>query len=151
MSENYMIFVWLGLTVVFALLEAASAQLTTIWFALGSVVAFVLALCGVKNVTVQIIVFLAVSLASLILTRPFVKKILHKRTEATNADRNVGEIGITLSEINNLEARGEVKVNGSVWTARSKGDEPIPAGVKIRVVKIDGVKLIVETAEEPAE
>ena len=147
MSENYMIFVWLGLTVIFALLEAASAQLTTIWFALGSVAAFVLALCGVKSLTVQIVVFVAVSVVALIGTRPFVKKILNKRTEATNADRNIGETGVTLSEINNLEARGEAKVNGSIWTARSATDDPIPEGTKIRVVKIDGVKLIVETIE----
>ena len=139
-----MIYIWLGLTVVFALLEAVSPQLTTIWFALGSVVAFILALCGVKSITVQAIVFVAVSVIALIATRPLVKKVLQKRIEPTNADRNIGETGITLSEINNLEGKGEVNVKGTVWTARSADDTPIPQGVKVRVLRIDGVKLIIE-------
>lgn len=144
MSENMMLYVWLGLTVVFALLEGMSAQLTTVWFALGSLVAFILALCGVESIALQAIVFVAVSVVSLIATRPLVKKILHKRVEPTNADRNIGETAITLSEINNLEGKGEVNVRGTVWTARGIDDEPIPEGTKVRVIRIDGVKLIVE-------
>ena len=147
MPESMMIYVWLGLVVIFALLEAASAQLTTVWFACGALVSFILTLCGVKSITVQVIVFLAVSVLALILTRPLVKKVLHKRVEATNADRYIGETGITLTEINNIDGKGEVKVNGTVWTARSLTEEPIPRGVKVRVKRIDGVKLIVEIVE----
>ncbi|MBQ6022842.1 MAG: NfeD family protein [Clostridia bacterium] len=140
-----MIYVWIALTVVFVIAEAATAQLTTVWFALGSVVALILAACGVESLTVQIIVFIAVSAITLIATRPLVKKMLKKKVVATNADRNIGETGITLSEINNLEATGEVKVKGVVWTARSENGDVIPKGVKVRVKKIEGVKLIVET------
>jgi membrane protein implicated in regulation of membrane protease activity len=93
---------------------------------------------------VQIVVFIAVSAISLIATRPLVKKMLQKRVVATNADRNIGETGITISEINNLEAKGEVKVKGVVWTARSDNGEVIPEGSKVRVKTIEGVKLIVE-------
>lgn len=145
MADNVMIYVWIALTVVFVIAEAATAQLTTVWFALGSVVALILAACGVESLTVQIIVFIAVSAITLIATRPLVKKMLKKRVVATNADRNIGETGITLSEINNLEATGEVKVKGVVWTARSENGDVIPEGVKVRVKKIEGVKLIVES------
>lgn len=145
MADNVMIYVWIALTVVFVIAEAATAQLTTVWFALGSVVALILAACGVESLTVQIIVFIAVSAITLIATRPLVKKMLKKKVVATNADRNIGETGITLSEINNLEATGEVKVKGVVWTARSENGDVIPKGVKVRVKKIEGVKLIVET------
>lgn len=145
MADNVMIYVWIALTVVFVIAEAATAQLTTVWFALGSVVALILAACGVESLTVQIIVFIAVSAITLIATRPLVKKMLKKRVVATNADRNIGETGITLSEINNLEATGEVKVKGVVWTARSENGDVIPEGVKVRVNRIEGVKLIVET------
>ena len=145
MADNVMIYVWIALTVVFVIAEAATAQLTTVWFALGSVVALILTACGVESLTVQIIVFIAVSAITLIATRPLVKKRLKKRVVATNADRNIGETGITLSEINNLEATGEVKVKGVVWTARSENGDVIPEGVKVRVKKIEGVKLIVET------
>ncbi len=145
MADNVMIYVWIALTVVFVIAEAATAQLTTVWFALGSVVALILAACGVESLTVQIIVFIAVSAITLIATRPLVKKMLKKKVVATNADRNIGETGITLSEINNLEATGEVKVKGVVWTARSENGDVIPEGSKVRVKKIEGVKLIVES------
>ena len=145
MADNVMIYVWIALTIVFVIAEAATAQLTTVWFALGSVVALILAACGVQSLAVQIIVFIAVSAITLIATRPLVKKMLNKRVVATNADRNIGETGITLSEINNLEAKGEVKVKGVVWTARSENGDVIPEGSTVRVKNIEGVKLIVET------
>ena len=144
MSENIMIFVWLGLTIVFAVIEGATAQLTTIWFAVGSVASFILALCGVKSVPVQVIVFIVVSVVSLIATRPLVKKIIHKNVEPTNADRNIGETGVTVTEINNLLGTGEVNLKGTIWTARSTTDEVIPQDAQVKVIKIEGVKLIVE-------
>ena len=143
MTEK-MIFVWLGLTIVFAVLEAATAQLTTIWFAIGSVAALILAICGVESITVQCVVFVAVSLITLIATRPFVKKLLHKRVQPTNADRYIGETGVTLVEINNVQGTGEVKVQGNVWTARTENDTVIPEGANVRVLRIEGVKVIVE-------
>ncbi len=147
MGDNAMIYIWIALTVVFIIAEAASAQLTTVWFALGSLVAFVLAICGVNSIAVQIIVFLAVSAVSLIATRPLVKKMMSKRVVATNADRNIGEIGITISEINNLEGTGEVKVKGVIWTARSAADNVIPEGARVQVKSIEGVKLIVDNVD----
>ncbi|MCH5198661.1 MAG: NfeD family protein [Oscillospiraceae bacterium] len=144
MSENTMIFIWLGLTIVFAVIEAATAQLATVWFALGSVVSLIVAACGVKSVTVQVIVFVAVSLISLMATRPFVKKIINKRIEPTNADRNIGETGVTVAEINNIRGTGEVNLKGTVWTARSEDGSSIPSGVEVTVQKIEGVKLIVK-------
>ena len=139
-----MIYIWLGVTVLCIVMEAASVQLTSIWFALGAVVAFILAMCGVKSIAVQITVFAAVSLISLIATRPFVKKVLQKRVSATNADRNIGDTGITLTEINNIDGKGEVKVKGIVWTARSEDGSVIPEGQMVRIERIEGVKVIVK-------
>ena len=96
----------------------------------------------------QIIVFLAVSAITLIATRPLVKKMMKKKVVATNADRNIGELGIVQSEISNIEGKGEVKVKGVVWSARSADDSPIPEGAKVCVKRIEGVKLIVEKTEE---
>ncbi len=143
-EENIMIFVWLGLTIVFALIEGATAQLTTIWFAIGSAAAFIVAVCGVKSVLIQVIVFVAVSVITLLATRPLVKKIIHKKTEPTNADRNIGETGVTVSEINNLLGTGEVNLKGTIWTARSDDDAVIPKDTQVTVSKIEGVKLIVK-------
>ena len=72
MPENISVFVWLGVTVLFAVIELITVQLTTVWFALGAFIAMLLAVFGVDNLAVQITVFAVVSAAALILTRPLV-------------------------------------------------------------------------------
>ena len=144
MPENYMLYVWLGATIFFGLIEAATAQLTTVWFAAGAIVAMILAAAGVKSITVQIVVFVAVSVASLIATRPLVKKIINKKVQPTNADRNIGQTGRVTEEINNIEGRGSVNIKGIIWSARSEDDGVIPADELVTVTKIEGVKVIVK-------
>lgn len=140
-----MLYVWIALTVVFIILEAISVQLTSVWFALGSLAALIVTVCGVDSIPIQIAVFAAVSLASLILTRPLVKKMLNKKIQPTNADRSIGQKAIVTEEIVNIEGKGAVKLNGTEWTARSaEADDRISTGTEVRVLKIEGVKLIVE-------
>lgn len=144
MEGNIMLCIWLGLTILFVIGEALTAQLTTIWFAAGSLAAMLLEVFGVKNITAQITAFILVSVISLIATRPFVKKVINKKTQPTNADRNIGATGIVTEEICNLHATGAVSLKGIIWTARSADDSVISAGSSVKVLRIDGVKLIVE-------
>ncbi len=141
---EYMVWVWLALLVLFIITEIATVQLTTVWFAGGALIAMLLAAFGVKSITVQVIVFLAVSIVLLIATRPIVKKHINKKSQPTNADRNLGQKAVVTEEINNIEAKGTAKINGVEWTARSEDGKIIPAGSTVTVVKIDGVKLIVK-------
>lgn len=143
MGDINMLYLWLALFVVFLLTEAASAQLTTIWFACGALVSLILELCGVESRAVQLIVFAAVSVITLIATRPLVKKIITRRKMPTNADRNIGCEGIVTEAIDNVSGSGAVKLNGIVWTARSVDDMLIPSGEHVIVEGIEGVKLIV--------
>ena len=140
-----MLYIWIGLAVAFIVLEALSAQLTSVWFALGAVAALIVTVCGVESIAVQAAVFAAVSLLALLLTRPLVKRILKKKVQPTNADRSIGEKGVVTQTVDNLNGKGAVKVHGTEWTARSEnGDEILPVGQEIRVTRIEGVKLIVE-------
>ena len=148
MQMNTMLFVWLGLLVVFLAVEFATAQLTTVWFALGALVSLLLAAFGVDNLAIQIIVFALVSLVSLILTRPLVKKWTRKNVQPTNADMAIGEEAVVTETINNTEGKGLAKVKGSVWSARSTDDRIIPEGTTVTVKAIEGVKLIVEQAPQ---
>ena len=144
MQVNTMIFVWLGLLVLFLAVEFATAQLTTVWFAAGALVSLLLAAFGVDNLAIQIIVFTLVSLVSLILTRPLVKKWTRARKQPTNADMVIGEEAVVTETISNTDGKGLAKVNGAIWSARSVDDSIIPAGKTVTVKKIEGVKLIVE-------
>jgi membrane protein implicated in regulation of membrane protease activity len=138
-----MTIIWLVLAVVMAVLEAATVQLVSIWFVIGSVAACVTSLIT-DSILIQAIVFVAVTAIALIATRPLVKKIRSKKAEPTNSDRYIGMEGVVTSAIDNLAAAGQVRVGGSVWTARSADDNPIPEGTRVTVTAIEGVKLIVK-------
>lgn len=137
--------VWLILFVIFVVAEVITAgALVSIWFCIGSLAAMVAARAGTP-VMVQIVVFLVVSVALLILTKPFLKKVLRQKNEPTNADVIIGRIGVVVEDINNLEEKGAVKIDGKVWTARSLDeDKAIQKDSKVKIVRIQGVKVLVE-------
>ena len=144
MPENMMLYIWLVLAIVLAITELVTAGLTTIWFSVGALASLLLVLCGVDNITVQIVVFVLVSLLSLIATRPLVKKYINKKVQPTNADRCIGKEAFVTEEINNILSKGAVKINGIEWSARSEDDSVIENGVKVKIISIDGVKVIVK-------
>ena len=98
----------------------------------------------------QILVFLVVSAAALTALRPLVRKHLTPRLTATNIDSVIGSIGVVTIPIDNIAAAGQVKLGSMEWTARSTSGAPIEAGTRIRVDKIEGVKVFVSPAEVPA-
>ena len=140
---------WLGLLVLFLVAEGASVALVSVWFAAGSLVALIAALLGVP-LWLQILLFVAVSVGLLAMLRPFVRKYLRPRISRTNVDAVVGTQGFVTEAIDNVAASGQVKLGAMPWTARSTSGEPIPTGTRIRVDRVEGVKVYVSPAEEPA-
>lgn len=135
---------WVVALVVFLIVEAVTAGLVSIWFVFGSLVALICAALGAA-VWLQIFWFVIVSVATLVLTRPLVKRYVDSRSVATNADRSIGRATVVTERIDNLAATGAVKLDGVVWTARSTDDAvAIEAGERVTVRAIEGVKLIVE-------
>ena len=140
-----MSIVWLVLMVRLFIIEAATAGLTVIWFALGALAALIAALFGAQ-IWLQVLWFLVVSIATLWFTRPLALKYLNGRSVATNADRVVGMEGVVCEDIDNLAGTGAVKLDGKEWTARSDSGANIPSGSVVKVRRIEGVKLIVDAA-----
>ncbi len=138
---------WLVALIVFAVAEAATVGLVSIWFAGGSLVALVTCSLG-GPLWLQITLFLVVSCVMLALLRPFVKKVSMPGRTRTNADRHLGKTALVTEEINNLQETGAVKLDGVTWTARSADGSIIPVGTLITVQKIAGVKVIVTPARE---
>lgn len=137
---------WLALVIVFAVLEGVSVALTSIWFAAGALVALLVSFV-VPVLWIQALVFALVSLAALLLMRPLAQKLMQPKGKVpTNADRVVHRTGVVTETIDNLSDTGQVKVAGQVWTARSAGEGRIFAGETVKVLRIEGVKLVVEPA-----
>ena len=140
---------WAAALIVFAVVEGVTVGLVSIWFAIGSLAALITSVFT-DNLLVQVIVFLAVSLVALLIIRPMARRATETRRVATNADRAIGAEGVVTEEIDNLKGQGQVTVAGVVWTARADGDEVVPRGAKVRVLRIEGVKVIVTLSAQPA-
>lgn len=139
---------WLVCVVIFAVAEIATMGLTTIWFAIGSLVALILALFG-ANVWIQVIVFILVSLVMILFTRPIAVKYFNTDRVRTNAESLIGRQAIVTQAIDNLHATGKVMVAGQEWTARSDQDDIlIEEGAVTDILAINGVKLIVKEREK---
>ena len=142
---------WLVAFVLFIGIEVNTLALTTIWFAGGSVAAFLAALAG-ASIKVQLVLFLIISFILLIFTRPFAAKFNNKGTVATNVNDLIGKKARVTAEINNRLSQGAAVVNGQEWTARAEDDETvIQEGETVLIKEIRGVKLIVEKMQPTAE
>ena len=136
-------FYWLIALAVLLVIEIITLGLTTIWFAGGALVAFVLALFNVP-LLVQITVFLVVSILLLLFTRPVVEKRLNESRVKTNVNSMIGKEGRVTETIDNYNQKGIVIINGLEWTARSSRDDLIiPEGSKVVINEIKGVKVFV--------
>ena len=141
---------WLAALIAFCVLEAVTAGLTSIWFAIGTLGALAANGLGL-SIWVQIGVFLALSGLSMLLIRPLAQKLLIPGFSPTNADRIIGKTAMVTEEIDNILGSGLVSISGQVWTARSQNDTIIPAGKQVRVLRIEGVKVYVEIFQERKE
>ncbi len=139
---NPYIILWLLLLIVFIVVELFTVGLTSIWFAAGALVALIIASCG-GGFVFQLLAFLVVAFGLLFATRPWAKKYINSRTQATNADAVIGvEVKVT-ERVSNNDQTGAAVAKGQEWTARAENDTMIfEQGELAKVVRIEGVKLI---------
>ena len=137
------LYIWLAVTAGALVIEFVTAELVSIWFVGGGLVAMLLAGLGL-DWYFHIPAFIIVSLALMFFLRRVAMKKLNKTAEKTNAETVIGKDFVLLKDISFNNA-GEIKVNGVVWTAIAEDENAeIPAGAKVVVKKIEGNKYIVE-------
>ena len=141
-------FVWLGLLIVFLVIEIITVGLTSVWLAGGALAALLLNIAGL-NLIWQVGAFFVVSFLLLFFTRPFAVKYINAHHEKTNYEGVIGKIVRVTETVDNLAQTGTAVVNGLEWTATAEKDEDIlEPGTLAKVVSISGVKLIVKKYEE---
>lgn len=143
---DYIGVVWIALILLFIIIESFTMQLISIWFTVGAFVAGIAYLLG-ANVGVQAALFFVVSILLMIVTRPMAKKLLKNSGAKTNKDRIINEIGIVTETIDNINAKGQIKVKNETWSARNLGNGIIEAGTEVTVISIEGVKAMVEVVK----
>lgn len=142
-----MVYIWLGLIILFLIIEIITVGLTTIWFAGGALVALIASWLGLGT-TGQVILFLAVSFVLLLFTRPVAVKYINPRRTRTNYEEAIGQEIRVVEAIDNRMGTGKALLNGIEWTARSEQENiTIPVDTMVEVVAVSGVKLIVKTKQ----
>jgi membrane protein implicated in regulation of membrane protease activity len=143
--------IWVVAAVVLLIAEATTSAFIAIYFGLAAIAAAAVALTGV-GVVVQLIAFAALSVGSLTITRPALKRAIGStQLHRTGVDAMQGKIGVVTRSIGELES-GLVKIGGETWTARSFYDEePIAEGSRVEVIKIEGVTALVVPAPSPRD
>lgn len=139
---NWSAIFWLVLLLLFLFAEAATVTVISLWFAGGALAAIVASLLGAR-LWLQVVLFFAVSVGLLLLLRPILGKYIKPRLTRTNIDAVIGTQGIVMETIDNVAARGRIKLGAMEWTARSSSGENIEAGTLAKVEKIEGVKVFV--------
>ncbi|HYE75663.1 MAG TPA: NfeD family protein, partial [Blastocatellia bacterium] len=130
---------WLVIGALFAAGEAATAGFFLLWFAVGALAAALVALLGISSLTVQVFVFLIVSILLLIASRTIFEKYLNRASLKTGVDTMIGQIGTVVEPSQGARGESAVRVYGSVWTAiPMEGEEPLQVGEAVCVERIDG-------------
>ncbi|MDY0295640.1 MAG: NfeD family protein [Acholeplasmataceae bacterium] len=141
---EYMVWFWLAFFVIALVVEVITADMISIWFALAAIPSFIIALVD-GHIVWQIVSFIVIAGVLLFLTRPVVKKYLKTNEIKTNVDAMVGMTGTVIKEITSDEI-GRIVIRQIDWAAVSK--ENIHVGEHVRVLDVDGNKLIVEKIEK---
>lgn len=143
---NWDALIWLILLVVFVYVEASTVTLVSTWFAFGALAALLASIFG-GTLTLQIILFFAVSIVLLAALRPIFRKFIKPGIVKTNVDALIGAEALITETVDNLAGMGKVKIAAMEWTARSTDGSILAVGARVRVDKIEGVKVFVSTAE----
>lgn len=136
--------IWMIALIALVVGEAVTVGLTFIWFAIGALAALITAVLG-GDAWLQIVIFLVVSGLSLVLVRPLGARFLKTSHSPTNADRIIGKNAVVTEMVDNMAGKGQVNIAGQIWSAHSELDVIIPVGAEVKILRIEGVKVFVQT------
>ena len=142
--EAYMWIIWLAIFILALVIEALSPELVSIWFASGAIVSLIVSFIPGADWWIELIIFVAISITTLLCLRPLIKKFMKRNIVNSNVDEMIHKKGRMIKGCDELN-HGEVKINGVIWTAQSSEEKvSIKEGSLVEVLSIDGNKLIVK-------
>ena len=134
--------IWLVIAGVCLVIEIMTTGFLVFWLAIGALISMIVSLFT-DSILIQTAVFVISSAILIFATKPFVKKFAKTKDVKTNAFSIIGQNGIVTKEIDSINARGQVKIDGETWSAVGKDDMDIPKGTEVEVLEIKGVKAVV--------
>ena len=140
---GWMFYVWLMILIVAVVIEIATTDLTSIWFAVGAIIAVIINLFLKDNyIGIQVAVFAIVSILAIFLLRPIIKKKINSEKIPTNVDALIGKTAVVTNPI--LENfPGSIKIEGIEWSAICK-ESSYDVGDLVEIVEIKGNTILIK-------
>jgi len=141
-----LLIIWLIAAAALGVAEMLTTTLALGLIAVGAVAAAVTEAIGGAPLA-QLVVFVAVSLAGIVLIRPIALRRLGRRTTfRTGTAALVGQTGYVLADIS--PQAGRIRIGGEEWSARPYDEiSVIPAGSTVDVLQIKGATALVHQRE----
>src|SRR6266480_4133582 len=154
--ENFYWILWCILGAVLIVAEVFTSGFVLLWFGIGALAAALAGIIGISNLGIQFLIFALVSIGLTAASRTiFVNYFSREKTGdslRTGVDSLPGKIGTVVSSSRGALNEGAVKVFGSTWTAYpAEGEEPLEAGERVRVEKMEGASLYVRRVDHEAD
>lgn len=127
--------IWLGLFFVFLFLEIMSVSLITIWFAISSLIVFVLSYFIIST-KIQILIFSIISLALFISIKPLFNKIKY-------SEEKINGIGDEVKILKIEEYNYVVSYKGIEWNAKSENLNEYKVGEVVKIKRFEGNNIII--------
>lgn len=134
---------WLIAAGIFLIAEIITTGFLVFWLGIGALIAMCVSFF-IDNLIIQMVVFLVSSVILILTTKPFVQKFLNNNKTETNVFSLIGKKALVIKDIDNIDGKGQIKVDGEIWSAESANTSNLEKGTEVKIIKIDGVKAIVE-------
>jgi membrane protein implicated in regulation of membrane protease activity len=136
--------IWLLIGVGLLIGEAFTLAFVAVYFGVAALVAALIAAFGAP-VWLQVLVFCAVSLLGVTLTRRVATRIFKGPAVKTNVHTLTGRRGIVTVAISSDEGKGQVRIGTDYWSAKPYFDDSpvIAEGTRVEVLKVEGVTAVV--------
>ena len=142
---------WIVLAVFFFLTEVFTAGFVLLCFGIGALAAALMAFLG-AGMAWQIAVFIIVTIAAVVLARPFADRISRPGVQQIAGNRMIGKWAVVLQTVDPIANTGMVRLESERWRAESLDGEQLEVGEVVEVVGVEGVRLQVRATDgESAE
>jgi inner membrane protein len=137
---------WVAMMIIFLIAEIFTTGFFLLCFGVGAGAAAIAAYLGVDPF-VQILVFIVVSGMAVLLTRPITKRLNEQHRNFVGSDRVLEKPALVLVEINPALGSGMVRVDAEEWRAVSEDGSIIAKDEIVKVIRIDGTRLVVQPSQ----
>ena len=151
--ENYIWIFWIILGAILVIAEIFTTGFVLLWFGIGALAAGLAGLVGIHSITLQFLIFAVVSIALTAASRTIFVNYFSREKSGGDLKSGFeglpGKMGTVVSSSRGALHEGAVKVFGSTWTAYpADGEEPLEAGDRVVVERIQGASIYVRRVEE---